>query len=140
MKQIFQLTETNRIVRNQYELNLDVPKVSQVKKMNSLPFRVKTSENLKTFKDIKPLSANPTKRSNTLKQFVVNFPTNCLSVFDHFMGLALKGLKIRMAWHVIVGCVIVDLDLVVLKFRLTCSVSVNTLPTYNFNVHTYANY
>ena len=22
------------------------------------------------------------------------FPTNCLSVFDHFVGLALKGLKI----------------------------------------------
>ena len=38
-----------------------------------------------------PLSANPTKWSNTLKQFVGNLP-NCLSVFDHFMGLALKGL------------------------------------------------
>ena len=32
-----------------------------------------------------PLSANPTKWSNTLKQFV-------LSVFDYFVGLALKGL------------------------------------------------
>ena len=40
-----------------------------------------------------PLSANPTKWSNTLKQFVGNFPTNCLSVFDHFMNLACKGLK-----------------------------------------------
>ena len=39
-----------------------------------------------------PLSANPTKWSNTLKQFVGNLPTNCLSVFDHFKGLALKGL------------------------------------------------
>ena len=39
-----------------------------------------------------PLSANPTKWSNTLKQFVGNLPTNCLSVFDHFVGLALKGL------------------------------------------------
>ena len=39
-----------------------------------------------------PLSANPTKWSNTLKQFVGNLPTNCLSVFDHFMNLALKGL------------------------------------------------
>ena len=38
------------------------------------------------------LSANPIKWSNTLKQFVGNLPTNCLSVFDHFMGLALKGL------------------------------------------------
>ena len=40
-----------------------------------------------------PLSANPTKWSNTLKQFVGNLPTNCLSVFDHFVGLALKGLN-----------------------------------------------
>ena len=42
--------------------------------------------------DINPLSANPKKWSNTLKQFVGNLPTNCLSVFDHFMNLALKGL------------------------------------------------
>ena len=39
-----------------------------------------------------PLRANPTKWSNTLKQFVGILPTNCLSVFDHFVGLALKGL------------------------------------------------
>ena len=42
---------------------------------------------------LNPLSANPTKLSNTLKQFVGKLPTNCLSVFDHFVGLALKGLK-----------------------------------------------
>ena len=41
---------------------------------------------------INPLNANSTKWSNTLKQFVGNLPTNCLSVFDHFVGLALKGL------------------------------------------------
>ena len=41
---------------------------------------------------LNPLSANPTKWSNTLKQFVGKLPTNCLSVFGHFMGLALKGL------------------------------------------------
>ena len=35
------------------------------------------------------LSANPTKWSNTLKQL----QTNCLSAFDHFVGLAYKGLK-----------------------------------------------
>ena len=39
-----------------------------------------------------PISANPTKWSNTLKQFVGNMPTNCLSVFDHFVGMARKGL------------------------------------------------
>ena len=39
-----------------------------------------------------PLSSSPTKWSNTLKQFVCKLPTNCLSVFDHFEGLAFKGL------------------------------------------------
>ena len=42
---------------------------------------------------INPLSANPEKWSNTLKQIVGNLPTICLSVFDHFMNLALKGLN-----------------------------------------------
>ena len=40
----------------------------------------------------KPLSANPIKWSNTLKQFVDKLPTNCLSVVDHFVKLVLKGL------------------------------------------------
>ena len=31
------------------------------------------------------LSANPTKWSNTLKQFVGKMLTKCLSVFDHFV-------------------------------------------------------
>ena len=31
--------------------------------------------------------------SNTLKQFVGKLPTNCLNVFDHFAGLAFKGLN-----------------------------------------------
>ena len=39
------------------------------------------------------VSHNFIKWSNTLKQFVGKFPTNCLSVFDHFVGLALKGLS-----------------------------------------------
>ena len=39
-----------------------------------------------------PLSANHTKWSNTLTQFVGNFPTTCVSVFDHFVKLALKEL------------------------------------------------
>ena len=42
---------------------------------------------------VNPLSANPTKWSNKPKQFVGNLPTNCLGVFDHFVGLALKGLS-----------------------------------------------
>ena len=42
---------------------------------------------------LNPLSAIFTKWSNTLKQFVCKLPTNCLNVFDHFVGLALKGLR-----------------------------------------------
>ena len=41
---------------------------------------------------LNPLIANPIKWSTTLKQFVGKLPTNCLRVFDHFVGLALKGL------------------------------------------------
>ena len=41
---------------------------------------------------VNPLSANPTKWSNTLKQSVwAGFDS--LSVFDHFVGLGLKGLN-----------------------------------------------
>ena len=41
---------------------------------------------------VNPLSANPTKWLNTLKQFVGNSPTNCMSVLNHFVWLALKEL------------------------------------------------
>ena len=44
---------------------------------------------------INPLNVKFTKWSNTLKQFVGKLPTNCLSVFDHFVGLAFKGLRKR---------------------------------------------
>ena len=49
-------------------------------------------DSVKGDKFINPLSANTTKWSNTLKQFVGKLPTNYLSVFDHFVGLALKRL------------------------------------------------
>ena len=39
------------------------------------------------------LNANLTKWSNTLKQFVDSEATNCLRVFDHFVGLAFKRLN-----------------------------------------------
>ena len=45
------------------------------------------------YSQLNPLSANFTKWLNTLKQFVGKLPTNCLSVFHHFVELALKGLK-----------------------------------------------
>ena len=51
------------------------------------------SNSIKDSAFFNPLSANPTKWSNTLKQFVSKLPTNCLSVFDHFVILAFKGLN-----------------------------------------------
>ena len=44
---------------------------------------------------LNPLSTNPTKWPNTLKQLVRNLLTNCFSEFDHFVGLALKGLTLK---------------------------------------------
>ena len=44
---------------------------------------------------LNPLSANFTKPSNTLEQFVGKLPTNCLRVFHHFVGVALKGLTLK---------------------------------------------
>ena len=43
---------------------------------------------------LNPLSVNPTKCLNTLKQYLGNLLKNCLSVFDHFVGLALKRLRV----------------------------------------------
>ena len=42
------------------------------------------------------LSAKLIKWPNTLKQFFGSLPMNCLSVFGHFVGLALKGLTFQM--------------------------------------------
>ena len=39
--------------------------------------------------NLNPIIANPQKWQQ---------PTNCLSVFDHFVGLALKGLKKSQCW------------------------------------------
>ena len=48
---------------------------------------------LNKYLNLNPLNSNPTKWSDKLKQFVDNFLSNCLSVFDHFMLLAVKGLN-----------------------------------------------
>ena len=40
-----------------------------------------------------PLSTNPTKWPHTLKQFVGKLATTFLSVFDHFVKLALNELR-----------------------------------------------
>ena len=66
--------------------SMDVLKINYFENVNG---------NMKSFlKIVNPLSAKPTKWPNTPKQFVGNFPTKCLSVFAHFVGLALKGLQI----------------------------------------------
>ena len=54
----------------------------------------------KGLNDITPLSANPTKWLNTLKQFVGSILTNCLSVFDHFVKLVHKELKTHIVLYV----------------------------------------
>ena len=53
-------------------------------------------ENSQTIKvnSLNSLSANFTKGSNTVTHFVGNLPTNCLSVFVHFVGLVLKELRL----------------------------------------------
>ena len=64
MNEMFELSKTNRAVRNQYKLNLEVPIINQVtfgaksirylgpKIRNSLPFHIKSSESPTTFKRI----------------------------------------------------------------------------------------
>ena len=65
---------------------------------NFLPGKLRTARLIKMntwlkFFILNPLSANPKKWSNTLKQLVDNLVTNFLSVLDKFVGLALKGLR-----------------------------------------------
>ena len=64
MKQIFELTETNRSVREKYQLNLNIPNCNQVtfgkknlrifasKIWNSLPYHIKSSKNLESLKTV----------------------------------------------------------------------------------------
>ena len=58
-----------------------------------------------------PLCANFTKWSKTLKQFVGKLPTNCLSMFDHFVGLALKGLMKSFIFYAMHLCMSYSLDI-----------------------------
>ena len=60
------------------------------------------------FFGVSPLSANFTKWSNTLKQFVGKY------MFDHFMGLALKGFEELRFYNVF------SQDFPNLKGKLTC--------------------
>ena len=69
-------------------------------KINSKPIYVEefAKQNIIFLYDLfNPLNAKFIKWSNTLKQIVGKLPTICLSVFDHFSGLALKGLTLKMS-------------------------------------------
>ena len=48
---------------------------------------------------VNPLSANPEKWPNTLKQIVGKLPTICLSVFGHFMNLQFDRLQRAYFWY-----------------------------------------
>ena len=59
--------------------------------------KIKPQTVLEVVHGFRPLSANPTKWSDTLEHFVGNLATNCLSVFDHFMGLVLNNLIVTLS-------------------------------------------
>ena len=59
-----------------------------------------------TVEEFNPLSANFIRWSNTLKRFVGKFPTSFFSVFDHFVGLALKGFS---TYRTIKGAMVVNI-------------------------------
>ena len=52
------------------------------------------NKNLRSCLDfLNPLSANPNKMFKHTQTIRPLLPTNCLSVFDHFVGMALEGLR-----------------------------------------------
>ena len=67
--------------------------------------------------------------SSFLEQLLINLPTNCLSVFDHFVGLALKGLKTTLKiWEKATKC-----NLTILPKVMKCSwVSVKHISAGNY--------
>ena len=77
----FELVKQNRFAKI-YKRNKEKPAENFFEFVNHFMKNVKGSN---------PLSANITKWSNTLKQFVGQLPPNCISVSDHFAGLTLKG-------------------------------------------------
>ena len=112
VKQIFQLRKTNRTARNQYKLNLSVPKVSQVsygekrlkyygpKIWNSLPFHIKASENRKLSKRLLKIEMVVTCSCRVpvgIYMFKVN-NTNTRTRCETWSKLKIKTLK-RRHWR-----------------------------------------
>ena len=84
------------IIANRFKMNYiyGVPgiKIQRAEIINPDKYSRKNEDSFMNLKVVNPLSANPTKWSNTLRQFFGRLLTNCFSVFDHFVGLALNGL------------------------------------------------
>ena len=84
------------IIANRFKMNYiyGVPgiKIQRAEIINPDKYSRKNEDSFMNLKVVNPFSANPTKWSNTLRQFVGRLLTNCFSVFDHFVGLALNGL------------------------------------------------
>ena len=80
-------------LRHQRVKVLVISKVSSISYIWSLSILFENIRETSSIKLANLLSVNPTKWAYTLKQFVGNLPTNCLSVFNHFVGLVLKGLR-----------------------------------------------
>ena len=76
---------------------------------------------LKVILALNPLTDNPTKWSNALKQFVGNLPTNCLSVFDHFVGLPLKRLNYLSRLQKLVFFLVNRLILILVNYMVACN-------------------
>ena len=64
MKKIFKIKKNDRVVRDRYKLNVNIPRTNQVtfrtnsfksyspKIWNALPFNIKTAENISAFKTL----------------------------------------------------------------------------------------
>ena len=88
-------------MQNVFHPMIYAQKKKKKKKKNSF-LKKSTSKSVYSVSDqkcINPLSTHPTKWSNRLKQFVcksrrIRLLLEFLSVFDHFVGLALRGLMV----------------------------------------------
>ena len=101
MKEIFEKSDENRVTRDRYKLNLNIPRRNQVvfgtkslkfygpKIWNALPVSIKTVERLNTCKDL-------IKKSNgiscncivcTHQQFIFNYKKNVYKYFNNLLNV-----------------------------------------------------
>ena len=112
--QIFELRETNRNIREKYRLNLNIPNYNQVtfgknslrifgpKIWNSLPYHIKSSKNLESFKTVIKnwdgvnCKCVICKKSQTIFLFLFTFLLFLTIIFIHL---------ISMLWVLISNCI-----------------------------------